>query len=210
MGLPKDWDRVKHWLDYGGPIFFEPTPEMTAEERKWPDIPILSKYDGSAPDGYWDKFPFYAIPDSPVTQIDIDILEGKIRKVSHNLTRAQIQRANRAVAFLREGAPSCQRGPLGPCFVENSKGTLTHGAAVSDNIATWVSKGYAAGPFVHPPLADFRVNPLLAVIQPTKIRPVLNVSMPTNNSFNSNVEPSELEKVKMSSGNWIRNSLTWN
>jgi hypothetical protein len=26
MGLPEDWNRVSHWLDYGGPIFFDEKP----------------------------------------------------------------------------------------------------------------------------------------------------------------------------------------
>jgi hypothetical protein len=37
------------------------------------------------------------------------------------------------------------------------------------------------------------------VVQPGKVRPVLNVSLPENNSFNSNVNKFELEKVKMTS-----------
>jgi len=199
MGLPADWKRVWHWLDYGGPIFFDEKPSNIENDRKWPNIPILEKYDGSGNSSFWAEFPRSDLPSSPVTQIDIEALEAKIDKVKHNLTAGQIQRAARAVDYLKNGAPSCQTENLGFCYVKNSNNTLLHGAVVTDHIATWIDKEYAAGPFTDPPFDNFRVNPLLAVIQPTKIRPVLNVSMPNGASFNSNVNKSELEKVKMSS-----------
>jgi hypothetical protein len=70
---------------------------------------------------------------------------------------------------------------------------------VTDNIATWITEGYAAGPFEGPPCANFRVNPLLAVVQPDKVRPVLNVSSPHKASFNYSVDPLETESIKMAS-----------
>ena len=63
----------------------------------------------------------------------------------------------------------------------------------------WVKKGFASGPFDSPPLACFRVNPLIAIEQHGKIRPVLNVSEPAGRSFNDNVNKNGVEKVFMSS-----------
>ena len=48
-------------------------------------------------------------------------------------------------------------------------------------------------------MKNFRVNSLMAIEQATKIRPVLNVSLPKDYSFNDNVESDALEKIKMSS-----------
>ena len=59
----------------------------------------------------------------------------------------------------------------------------------------WVKKGFASGPFDSPPLACFRVNPLIAIEQHGKIRPVLNVSEPAGRSFNDNVNKKGVEKV---------------
>ena len=70
---------------------------------------------------------------------------------------------------------------------------------MTEEIANWVHKGYAAGPFDKPPTPGFRVNPILAVAQPDKIRVILNVSAPENESFNSNVDEFETETVKMAS-----------
>ena len=52
---------------------------------------------------------------------------------------------------------------------------------------------------IPPPLAEFRVNPLIAVAQSGKVRPVLDVSRPEGKSLNSAVEDLLLEKVKMTS-----------
>jgi hypothetical protein len=128
-------------------------------------------------------------------------------KLRDKLTKAQWDRAVRTLEYLECGAPSHQKKVLGPCKVENSSVTIRNGAAITDNIATWVDKGYAAGPFDSPPCSEFRVNPLLAVVQPTKVRPVLNVSMPKEESFNSNVEKTVLEKVKMSSASEFSKAL---
>jgi hypothetical protein len=39
-------------------------------------------------------------------------------------------------------------------------------------------KGFVAGPFNEIPLAGFRANPLMAAVQKTKVRPILNLSAP--------------------------------
>ena len=84
-------------------------------------------------------------------------------------------------------------------FRTNAESALKNGAQITDNIVTWVKKDFAAGPFDEPPLKNFRVNPLMAVVQPGKVRPILNVSLPTNSSFNSNMKVFEMEKVTMTS-----------
>jgi len=96
---------------------------------------------------------------------------------------------------------------LGSCHVVNSKKMTSNGRAVTDNIATWIVKKYAAGPFNSPPCSLFRTNQLLAVVQPSKVRPVLNVSLPKDDSFNSNIVKSDLEKVKMSSASEFATAL---
>jgi hypothetical protein len=60
-----------------------------------------------------------------------------------------------------------------------------------------VEKDFVAGPFDTPPLKNFRVNRLLAIEQPSKIRPVLNLSAPVGASFNDNINENLLEKVEM-------------
>jgi hypothetical protein len=111
----------------------------------------------------------------------------------------QYNRALKALDYLCNGAPACQKSDLPGCFVNNASNTLLHGQAVTENIATWIKEGYASGPFSDPPCKNFRVNPLLVAVQPDKIRTILNVSSPYGESYNSNVDENETEKVKMAS-----------
>jgi len=68
---------------------------------------------------------------------------------------------------------------------------------ITDTVASWIKKGFVSGPFKSPPLPHLRVNALMAVDQKDKIRPVVNLSLPTNASFNDNVDTEKLEKVSM-------------
>jgi hypothetical protein len=166
---------------------------------KFPELPELKDYNGCGNDIFWENFPFTPLPTVADTQINVQALEAKVNKVKNSLTVAQLKRAGRVVEYLKFGAPAHQDKVLGPCHVENSGKTIKNGVAVTDNIATWLSKKYAAGPFDRPPCPLFRTNQLLAVVQPSKVRPVLNVSLPKEESFNSNIKKNDLEKVKMSS-----------
>ena len=69
---------------------------------------------------------------------------------------------------------------------------------LTDTIAHWVKNKLVAGPFQRPPLRNFRSNPLMAVKQKNKIRPVLNLSAPVGASFNEAVNPDSLRKLSMS------------
>ena len=69
---------------------------------------------------------------------------------------------------------------------------------LTDKIATWIKKGFVAGPFEHPPVEGFRANPLAAVKRNGKVRPILNMSGPRGKSYNDNVNEMKMEKVHMS------------
>jgi hypothetical protein len=194
LGLSSNWNEILQWVEYKGPIFHIPKIANSSGEVKFTEIPELSDYNGTADDFFWSKFPKTPMSSVAETQINVDVLEEKVTAVSNLLTTSQKGRAEKAINYLRNGAPSHQDSDLNECFVRNSTKTTENGRAVTDNIAIWIQKKYAAGPFDTAPLAGFRVNPLLAVVQPTKVRPVLNVSMPKNLSFNSNIKKEELEK----------------
>ena len=117
----------------------------------------------------------------------------------NGLSPSQVLRAEKVIRNLEHGAPSNQKFDLPGCFVENSKATLKHGREVTDTVVYWLKNGYVAGPFNQPPLPKFRVNPIMAVVQEGKVRPVLDVSSPSGFSFNDNVDKAKMEKVKMSS-----------
>jgi hypothetical protein len=172
---------------------------LGVKKSKWPDIPVLSDYSRTPDQSFWAKFPKKKLPEKPETSIDIEKLENRVKKYMNLSTKHQIERSLKAIEYLKNGAPSFQETTLPACFVKNASSTYKHGKEITENIATWIDEGYAAGPFDSPPCANFRVNPLIAVVQPGKVRPVLDVSSPSGESYNSAVDEFETEKVKMSS-----------
>jgi hypothetical protein len=70
-----------------------------------------------------------------------------------------------------------------------------------------LEKDLQQGHFKPPPLKNFRVNPLIAVQQNGKVRPVLNLSEPKGLSFNDNVDDGKLEKIFMSSSKQFSKTL---
>jgi len=173
---------------------------MTAQKKlKWQDIPHLSDYSTPPEPEFWKNFPRCDLPKCAETNINVSVLEKKVSEHRNKMTIHQYERSLKAIDYLRNGAPAFQEKNLPGCYVKNAASTLRYGREITDNIATWVKEGFAAGPFDSPPCANFRVNPLIAVVQPGKVRPVLDVSSPDGESYNSAVCEFETETVKMAS-----------
>ncbi len=168
---------------------------------KCPDILRLDSYEKDPGVKFWEKFPFNDLPNKSFTKINIDNLKEMVEEVSamNAFSPSQLSRAKTVIRNLEEGAPSFQKTCLPGIFVDNAKSTLKYGREITDAVAYWVRSGFVAGPFDQPPLPKFRVNPIMAVVQEDKVRPVLNVSSPGDKSFNSNIDKLGLEKVRMSS-----------
>jgi hypothetical protein len=159
----------------------------------------LQSYEDLPNKDFWASFPSAALPGTITSRIATNKLKACVDKVKHVLTKTELARAEKCLDYLSNGAPSFQKVPLGPCLVKNSSASLMFGPEVTDSIASWIKKGFVAGPFSSPPLPKFRANSILAIPQPDKVRVCINVSMPTGNSFNSNIDKSKLEKVIMTS-----------
>ena len=187
-------------MDFKGPLKrFVPKSQDSGPKLSNLEVPVLVDY-GKTPDsGFWKCFPKKELPTKPESKIDSKCLNEELEAVKDKISNSSYLRGKKAVSFLVNGAPSYQKSELGSCFVANSNSTIVHGSQVTDNVVTWLKNDFAAGPFDEPPLSNFRVNQLLAVVQPGKVRPVLNVSLPKDSSFNSNMDVFELEKVKMTS-----------
>jgi hypothetical protein len=163
-----------------------------------PEIVVLEDYRSKPPAVFWDSFPKADMPTKVSTRVDVDKMESMVDKVKSKMLPFQLERARKAISYLRKGAPAHQKlPPLPSCFNKNTSSTYLHGEAVVDTVATWVKNGFAAGPFDAPPLPGFRTNCLMAVDQGLKIRPILNVSSPEGESFNDNVDEFLCEKVQM-------------
>ncbi len=84
---------------------------------------------------------------------------------------------------------------------------IENGEQITDTLADWIRKGFVAGPFDGPPSKKFRANPLMAVVQRTKVRPILNLSSPAGKSFNDAVVSTRVDKLKMYSAKLFAETL---
>jgi hypothetical protein len=113
----------------------------------------------------WVAFPFKEIPKVPETRVDTDALENLVLMYENKLLKQAAERARRAIDYLRNGAPALQRERLKSCLVQNKLASADARDAVLKTMREWVSKGFVAGPFKEPPLDDFRVNGMIAIIK---------------------------------------------
>jgi hypothetical protein len=205
-GLPENWRRLQSWLVKKCDLKYE-VLKIEPVKRKCPNIPVLEDYRNSPDPSFWELFPSKKLPEKPVTPVNVELLEQKIADKKDSLSECAQLRAAKCLDYLRMGGPSFQQKKLGPCQVKNSKAAYENGASVTDTIANWIVKGFVSGPFSFPPFKDFRSNSLLAVAQPDKVRLCLNVSLPENESFNSNIGKYDLEKMQMSSAKNFSHSI---
>ena len=184
MGFPDEEIRA-FWLNDTLNVEY---PELIKErcgELKNKEIPVLNNYEGSASAEFWDKFPKNNLPVKASTRVNVDEFEKQIDKVKDKMTGTEFCRAQKAVRDLKEGAGAYQKSELPPMNSYNARSAYDNGALLTDTIATWVKKGFVAGPFETPPKAGFRANPLAAVARNNKVRPILNMSGPRGARRNS-------------------------
>ena len=196
MGFP-EVKLAKLWLDKDAEVALPPEVSVHMNSLKNSEIPVLEDYSGAAEDDFWKKFPKRELPRQAITRIDVDSLRQFVEDVKDKMSSTEVRRAERTLKDLTVGASAFQRSELPPLNSVNSKSASDNGALLTDTIATWVKKGFVAGPFDTPPMGGFRANPLAVVVRNGKVRPILNMSGPKGRSFNENVDKSKLEKLHM-------------
>ena len=196
MGFP-DKKTTEMWLDPAISTPFPPETLVIMNSLKNSEIPILNNYEISADESFWEKFPKRSVPAKASTRVNVEALRSHVEAVKSKMSCTEVSRAEKVLLDLAEGASAYQKVQLPPLNSVNSRSATENGILLTDTIATWVKKGFVAGPFDTPPLAGFRANPLAAVVRNGKVRPILNMSGPKGRSFNDNVDKKKLERLHM-------------
>jgi hypothetical protein len=184
-------------LQFKGPVIANSPPASLAIEIKNTNIPKLSNYSRDPGPDFWSKFPSNTNSLKVSSSVNVNRFKFHLNNVNTNLLVSEKLRGKRCVKNLLRGAPSAKKNALPACSVRNAYSAIKHGYVMTDTIAEWVKNDYVAGPFVEPPFKNFRSNCLVAIEQPTKVRPVLDISLPKGSSFNDNVNKSKVEKTEM-------------
>jgi hypothetical protein len=149
----------------------DPTAPSKWQNLKKPEIPTLGTYEQILPSEFWKSFPSH-YPTNIKKTVNIELLKRYIAKCWKNWTLPQKCTASRAVAFLEAKIPAPLTTDLPGIQEKNAPSTTENRDIMTYVLATWVKKGFVAGPFENPPFENFHENPLMATVQKTKVRPV--------------------------------------
>jgi hypothetical protein len=193
-----EWSKVWACLTTTSPPrtdYVQPAPTW---KKKHAEIPRLQDYTEKPSNNFWSVFPSN-FPTKTCLKVDAGKQEILVRKHAVNWTEIEKQSAKKAIKRLRGDLPIELKKDLPGLVEKNAKSAFENGEQITDTLADWVKKGFVAGPFDSPPTKKFRANPLMAVVQRTKVRPILNLSLPTGRSFNDTVITTRIDKLKMTS-----------
>jgi hypothetical protein len=183
-----------------------PAPEISVGKigkKDWG----LTDYVAEPPKGFWDSFPSRKLPTKPSTRINVPVLKKMSSISGKQWTMHQKAGAYRTISALEEGAPAYQSRYLRPMLLSNAPSVLEFGNIFTSTLQEWIEKGFVAGPFVNPPVPDFRANSLMAEAQKDKVRPILNMSSPKGWSFNCNVDKFAVPRTYQSSARMFGQTL---
>ena len=159
-----------------------PQPLQKTWKPKQPGIPVLTSYEGSFPQDYWDKWPSYRPDDwTPNSWIRGRDLEREAREVNYplwgNLTWCVHQLEHGADTGVQGAGRLASEG-------KNSKSAIKHGHLLSDSLADWVRLQLIAGPYdpQEIPWISVKISPLGIQVKPSGAgRVLVDMSFPWKN-----------------------------
>jgi len=196
MGLPFKWHVARNWFFGSKKIVRPPDTGDSSADSKSRFVKLVD-YSRNPGMEFWENFPSATIPENPVSKVSAQNLKFLVDKYSPSWSLSKKRRASQLLEDLNTGGSSYQSAELSPETLPNAKSAFENGELLTEKIADFIDKGFVKGPFFSKPFEKFRSNTLMAVERGGKIRPVINMSGPSGNSFNSNIDKLKLEKVRM-------------
>jgi len=173
--------------------------DTTSYKKKCGGIPVLKNYAAKPDPKFWKQFPLFYPNNRVQTKIDVTEFEKLIQECWPKWNAKQKRNALRALKTQKEGAFTKLKTSLPNVECKNAKSAENFGELMTDTIGHWIQNKMVAGPYKAPPFGVFRVNPLMAVPQKNKVRPIMNLSAPSGESLNDAIRPESVKRLKMSS-----------
>jgi hypothetical protein len=206
LGVPKKWETIESWFDGSRGVVKPAVTEPRLPELKNPEISVLASYESKPGNEFWKTFPTH-YPEKISKKVNVPILKQYVDKCWNKWSYAKKKVAKQSMDRLDGKVPVALQKELKGIMCKNAKSAVVNGRFMTDTIGSWIKKKYVAGPFDQPPMRGFRVNPLMAVVQKTKVRPIMNLSSPKGESFNDAVDMACVQKLTMSSPRLFADSL---
>ena len=206
LGLPEDWDSIASWLDETKDI--PKVWESSAEKiiLKNSEIPDLENYVVNPDLQFWKCFPTN-YPTDLCKKVNTTVLESYVNKHREKWVLPKKKVAVDALRNLKGRNEVKFVKRLGSLVEKNAISAIKNGKYITDSIVSWIKAGFVAGPFTEVPYQMFRINPLMAAEQKTKVRLIMNLASPQGNSFNDAVDTCIIKKLTMSSARLFAESV---
>jgi len=177
-----------------------------------PDLPIskvfspkydLPKIEGKvASNEFWAKFPQnkQKVGSSLINPVRLESLARSIGIEIDGMVKT-------VITDLKFGANiGCYGAARGASRSGNAPACEEFADHISDVIASWVDKGFAAGPFTEEELpAEAKVNGILCRQKPNgAVRVILNMSAPLGMSVNDGIDADQFPTKMSSTGKWLK------
>ena len=164
-------------------------------------LPIVNDYRKDPGSEFWAGFP---VNRSRAAKSLVSA--RKLQCLAHGIGGVDMNVVEKVVRDLEEGAIiGCRGNARGGTVSRNASGCFDYPAQITDAIAGWLSKGFAAGPFSERELPEgVKVNGMMCRLKPTgAVRVILNLSAPEGKSVNDGIDSDEFPTVMSSTGQWL-------
>ena len=192
------------WLEVWKSVARSPVQELPPPKIFKPkfDLPLLPRYDGVAPQAFWDEFPSNRIAPAK-SLINADVLKSLALDCGFN----DLALLNKIFKDLHEGADiGCAGEVRKASRARNAPSAHMNGEKVTDAIADWIVKGFAYGPVQEadvPPNA--KLSGIMTRAKPSgSVRIILNLSAPKGFAVNEGIDNSHFPTVMSSTTKWVR------
>ena len=187
---------------------YEPIPDEPPMKKFKPkqNIPCLASYKTNPDKSYWDSWPKLGWEKGKniKSKIDPDVLKkmGYETKYPFPCLLEQIYRDVKFGADLGVNM-ECQVSSK----ATNLPSAYEDGMKVSDELASWITKGFVVGPLDESeiPFQKVKISGLMTKVKPNgAVRPILNFSRGSPKSVNDGMNKKGFSAVMSSTENWVR------
>ena len=187
-------------LEHTSSLVYEEPPKKVFVQKV--DLPILSDYKKAAPKWFWNLF-----PGNKEMSVDSLVDGEKLRELAEECGYPDKEKLNRICDNVKFGAKiGCKPEFRKPTRAGNAPFTNDEAVKITDAIADWCKKGFAAGPFDKSEVPkDIKVNSLMTRPKPNGgVRVILNLSAPAKQLVNDGINTDDFPAIMSSTLAWLR------
>jgi len=165
------------------------------------ELPLLDDYNSPIEGQYWRQF-----PENKAVIGKSRINHERLLELAHTYGCEDWDRLFRVCQDIRYGADiGCTGIGRMPTVARNAKSAVKFGQQVSDAVADWLEKGFAAGPFLEEQVPEgAKINSILCREKPNgAVRIILNLSAPEGISVNDGINKEDFPAIMSSTNMWL-------